>query len=89
MHFAVCSGIPAYSILLSNEPDANDKMSGWGLGWFGGGSAQAKKNAPKNAILNLRSQLDMLQKRERHLQTQIDEAEAKAKKFLAKDRKSK
>lgn len=75
---------------MTNNADVNDNMSGWGLGWFGGGgSAQAKKNAPKNAILNLRSQLDMLQKRERHLQTQIDEAEAKAKKFLGKDRKSK
>ncbi|KAG6040183.1 ESCRT-III subunit protein snf7 [Claviceps citrina] len=42
-------------------------------GWFGGGSAQARKDSPKNAILTLRSQLDMLQKRERHLQSQIDE----------------
>ncbi|KAG5927405.1 ESCRT-III subunit protein snf7 [Claviceps africana] len=41
--------------------------------WFGGGSAQARKDSPKNAILSLRSQLDMLQKRERHLQNQIDE----------------
>ncbi|GAO14329.1 uncharacterized protein UV8b_07491 [Ustilaginoidea virens] len=41
--------------------------------WFGGGSAQAKKDSPKNAILNLRSQLDMLQKRQKHLQSQIDE----------------
>lgn len=82
--------ISAFDISSSDEADLNDNMSGWGLGWFGGGgSAQAKKNAPKNAILNLRSQLDMLQKRERHLQTQIDEAEAKAKKFLGKDRKSK
>lgn len=40
--------------------------------WFGGGSAQ-RKDSPKNAILSLRSQLDMLQKRERHLQNQIDE----------------
>lgn len=63
-------------------------MSGWGLGWFGGGSAQAKKNAPKNAILNLRSQLDMLQKREKHLQAQVEEAEEKARKFIGKDRDS-
>ncbi|KAG6008988.1 ESCRT-III subunit protein snf7 [Claviceps maximensis] len=41
--------------------------------WFGGGSAQARKDSPKNAILSLRSQLDMLQKREKHLQNQIDE----------------
>ncbi|CCE33178.1 ESCRT-III subunit protein snf7 [Claviceps purpurea] len=42
--------------------------------WFGGGAAaQARKDSPKNAILSLRTQLDMLQKRERHLQSQIDE----------------
>jgi hypothetical protein len=46
-------------------------MSGWGLGWFGGG--QAKKEAPKKAILQLRGQLEMLNKREKHLQNQMDE----------------
>ncbi|KAF4630780.1 hypothetical protein G7Y89_g7352 [Cudoniella acicularis] len=54
-------------------------MSGvWG--WFGGQSAQSKKDSPKNAILGLRSQLEMLQKRERHLQTQMDEQDAIARK---------
>ncbi|KAH8685941.1 Snf7-domain-containing protein [Tricladium varicosporioides] len=54
-------------------------MSGvWG--WFGGQSAQSKKDSPKNAILGLRSQLEMLQKRERHLQTQMDEQENIARK---------
>jgi len=54
-------------------------MSGvWG--WFGGQSAQSKKDTPKNAILGLRSQLEMLQKRERHLQTQMDEQDAIARK---------
>lgn len=54
-------------------------MSGvWG--WFGGQGGQQKKDAPKNAILGLRSQLDMLQKRERHLQNQIDEQDALARK---------
>lgn len=53
-------------------------MSGvWG--WFGG-SASKQKNNPKNAILALRSQLEMLQKRERHLQNQIDEQDALARK---------
>jgi len=57
-------------------------MSGvWG--WFGGGAAAQKKNSPKNAILGLRSQLDMLQKRERHLQTQIDEQDGIARKNVA------
>ncbi|CAJ2502336.1 Uu.00g097300.m01.CDS01 [Anthostomella pinea] len=54
-------------------------MSGvWG--WFGGGAAQKKKDSPKNAILGLRSQLEMLQKREKHLQTQMDEQDAIARK---------
>lgn len=50
-------------------------------GWFGGGAAaQKKKDSAKNAILGLRSQLDMLQKRERHIQNQIEEQEAVARK---------
>ncbi|KAM7191481.1 putative vacuolar-sorting protein snf7 protein [Naviculisporaceae sp. PSN 640] len=57
-------------------------MSGvWG--WFSGGAAAKQKNSPKNAILGLRSQLDMLQKRERHLQSQIDEQDAIARKNVA------
>jgi charged multivesicular body protein 4 len=56
-------------------------MSGiWG--WFGGGAAQKRKDSPKNAILGLRSQLDMLQKRERHLQSQIDEQDGLARKYV-------
>lgn len=42
----------------------------WGA-WFGGQSAQKRKDAPKKAILDLRQQLDMLQKRERHLENQM------------------
>ena len=42
----------------------------WGA-WFGGNSAQKRKDAPKKAILDLRQQLDMLQKRERHLENQM------------------
>ena len=54
-------------------------MSGvWG--WFGGGAAQKKKDSPKNAILGLRSQPDMLQKRERHLMNQMEEQDAIARK---------
>lgn len=55
-------------------------------GWFGGASAQRRKDGPKNAILMLRQQLDMLQKRERHLQSQMDEQEAIAKKNHATNR---
>ncbi|CAH0014751.1 unnamed protein product [Clonostachys rhizophaga] len=49
-------------------------------GWFGGAAAQKRKDAPKSAILDLRSQLDMLTKREKHLMTQIEEQEALARK---------
>ena len=57
-------------------------MSGvWG--WFGGQSAQSRKDTPKNAILGLRSQLEMLQKRERHLQNQMDEQDAIARKNVS------
>jgi len=48
--------------------------------WFGGGPAHKRKDTPKNAILDLRSQLDMLQKREKYLQSQIDQQEATARK---------
>ncbi|POR34647.1 Vacuolar-sorting protein SNF7 [Tolypocladium paradoxum] len=48
--------------------------------WFGGAAAQARKDSPKDAILGLRSHLDMLQKREKHLQNQIDEQQAIARK---------
>ena len=54
-------------------------MSGvWG--WFGGGAAQKRKDTPKNAILALRAQHEMLSKREKHLQNQIDEQDAIARK---------
>ncbi|KAI1428652.1 vacuolar-sorting protein SNF7 [Xylaria sp. FL1777] len=55
-------------------------MSGvWG--WFGGGGAAAKKkDTPKNAILGLRTQLEMLQKRENHLKNQMAEQDAIARK---------
>lgn len=57
-------------------------MSGvWG--WFGGGAAQKRKETPKNAILGLRSQLDMLQKRQKHLETQIAEQDGIARKNVS------
>jgi charged multivesicular body protein 4 len=54
-------------------------MSMWG--WFGGGAA-AKKDAPKKAILGLRSQLEMLNKREKHLEAQMDEQDNLARKLV-------
>ncbi|KAM0264463.1 hypothetical protein ACHAQJ_000654 [Trichoderma viride] len=50
-------------------------------GWFGGGAAaQKKKDSAKNAILGLRAQLDMLQKREKHIMHQIEEQDGIARK---------
>lgn len=60
-------------------------MSGWGS-WFGGGGAGAKKDAPKNAILGLRGQLEMLSKREKHLQTQADEQDNIARKYVSSNK---
>ncbi|KAJ2975487.1 hypothetical protein NQ176_g5492 [Zarea fungicola] len=51
--------------------------------WFGGGSSQNRKDSPKNAILGLRSQLDMLQKRQTHLENQIADQDAAARKQVA------
>ena len=59
-------------------------MSGWGMGWFGGG--QAKKEAPKKAILQLRGQLEMLNKREKHLQNQMDEQDTIARKYVSSNK---
>lgn len=58
-------------------------MSGWGFGniWGGGGGSAAKnKNATKDAILTMRGTLDMLGKREKHLQNQMDDQDAIARK---------
>ena len=55
--------------------------------WFGGsGSSQARKDAPKKAILGLRQQLDMLQKREKHLESQIAEQENVARKNVSSNK---
>ncbi|MCJ1430558.1 ESCRT-III subunit protein snf7, partial [Sticta canariensis] len=43
----------------------------WLSSWIGGSGGQKRKDAPKKAILDLRQQLDMLQKRERHLENQM------------------
>ncbi|KAK4149150.1 Snf7-domain-containing protein [Chaetomidium leptoderma] len=57
-------------------------MSGvWG--WFGGGAAQKRKDTPKNVILDLRTQLEMLQKREVHLTRQIEEQDQVARKNVS------
>ena len=52
-------------------------------GWFGNGPAQKRKDSPKNAILGLRSQLDMLKKRHNHLEGLIDEQDTLARKYVS------
>ncbi len=59
-------------------------MSSWGMGWFAGGAK--KKDAPKNAILQLRSTLEMLSKREKHLQNQMAEQDALARKHVSSNK---
>jgi charged multivesicular body protein 4 len=55
-------------------------------GWFGGQSAQKRKDAPKNAILLLREQLDMLQKREKYLENQMADQETIARENITKNK---
>lgn len=45
-----------------------------------GPSAAKRKDIPKKAILDVRQQLDMLQKKEKHLEAQIEEQDAIARK---------
>jgi hypothetical protein len=55
--------------------------------WFGG-SAAKRDQAPKEAILQLREQLEMLDKRGRYLESQIEEQQDVAKKSVAKNKES-
>lgn len=47
---------------------------------FFGGNATAKSDLPKKAITNLRVQIDMLEKKEKHLETLIEEQTSIARK---------
>ncbi|KAI1752507.1 hypothetical protein F4782DRAFT_118746 [Xylaria castorea] len=49
-------------------------------GWFGSGVANKQEDPPKNAILGLRSQLEILRKREKYLTTQVEEQDIIARK---------
>lgn len=55
----------------------------WGVSWFGGSGGQKRKDAPKKAILDLRQQLDMLQKRERYLENQMAKEDEIARKSIS------
>jgi charged multivesicular body protein 4 len=56
-------------------------MSSWLGGWFGGGAAK-KSQASKEAIIGLRRQLDMLRKREAHVEKQIADEDANARRYI-------
>jgi hypothetical protein len=60
----------------------------WGS-LFGGGATAAKKkqDAAKNSIVGLREQVNMLEKKEAHLQKQIDELTATAKRNVQTNKK--
>jgi hypothetical protein len=61
-------------------------MSGWGFGFFGGGNTARRNEAPKKAILQLRGQLEMLSKREKHLQNQAEEQDTLARKYVSSNK---
>lgn len=58
-------------------------MASWGFGSLWGGNAAKKKDSTKNAILGLRSTLEMLSKREKHLENQMAEQDAIARKNVS------
>ncbi|KAI9805754.1 MAG: ESCRT-III subunit protein snf7 [Piccolia ochrophora] len=58
------------------------------MSWFSGNSSQKRKAAPKEAIVVLRAHLEMLQKRELHLQNQIDEQQNIARKNINNQNKN-
>lgn len=86
IQLAHLSNPPAYPTCLQPNPPSHPARPPipthppimWG-NWFGGSSVQKRKDAPKKAILDLRQQLDMLQKREKHLENQMAEQEKIAK----------
>lgn len=55
--------------------------------FFGGGSSNKNKDAPKKAILDLREHITLLGKKEAHLQTQVTSQEQQARLLLGKNNK--
>jgi len=70
-----------FSLLITFIFEFEEETIMWS--WFSGAGAQKRREGPKNAILLLRQQSDMLQKRERHLDNQMNEQDAIARKNLA------
>lgn len=61
-------------------------MATWGFNNLWGGNAAKKNNSTKDAILKLRSTLDMLTKREKHLENQMNEQDAIARKNVTSNK---
>ncbi|KDN36559.1 Snf7-domain-containing protein [Tilletiaria anomala UBC 951] len=59
-------------------------MSGWGA-WFGG--SRRNQNAPRDAIVGLREQLGMLDKKEQYLNKKILEEQNKAKAMVSTNKR--
>ncbi|KAI0549109.1 hypothetical protein F4679DRAFT_548256, partial [Xylaria curta] len=75
---------PSYSVIQvfpSRSRRLTIIMSGV-RGWFGNGTAKKQEDTPKNAIVGLRTQLEILRKREKHLTTQIEEQDVIARRKL-------
>lgn len=53
--------------------------------WFSG--SPSRKDAAKEAIVDMREKIDMLEKRQRHLLNQMEEQEKEAKKFVSTNKK--
>ncbi|TGZ84366.1 Snf7-domain-containing protein [Ascodesmis nigricans] len=63
-------------------------MSGWFGSWFGGNSGAKTAAATKEAIVRLRTQIDMLHKRETHMEKQIEEQDQIARKNVTSNVKA-
>jgi hypothetical protein len=77
------------ALLTADNKQQPFKMASWGFGSLWGGNAAKKKDSTKNAILGLRSTLEMLSKREKHLQNQMDEQDAIARKHVSSNKSRK
>lgn len=77
--------IQSIKTLLISHPTQQPTMSAWS-GWFSGGSAR-NKNQPKEAIVGLRIQLNMLEKKEQHLNKKIDEEQNKARAMVSTNKR--
>jgi len=66
------------------NPPAMSNMFGW---VFGSGNTAKRKDAPKKAIIDLRAQLDLLEKKEKHIEGQISEQEGVAKGNVSSNKK--